>query len=211
MELIQKTISIATLVFVLSSMLATGLGLTVSEIITPLRNARLVVLSLLANFVLMPLAAVGLAAIVAARPTARRGSAAPGYGSRRTVPAETGPDRQGQPGLRGGLDGAIDGRHGRLSAARPAAIAAGRFGQPGADCPVIVSAHVASAGWCAGCKSPVRACRRAHKTRARSGLQPEPHSADRADHRDEHQQRARRVRHARHPRRSPLPCQWVLA
>ena len=57
MELIQKTISIATLVFVLSSMLATGLGLTVSEIITPLRNARLVVLSLLANFVVMPLAA----------------------------------------------------------------------------------------------------------------------------------------------------------
>jgi len=38
MELIQKTISIATLVFVLSSMLATGLGLTVSEIIIPLRN-----------------------------------------------------------------------------------------------------------------------------------------------------------------------------
>ena len=64
MELIQKTISIATLVFVLSSMLATGLGLTVSEIITPLRNARLVVLSLLANFVLMPLAAVGLAALL---------------------------------------------------------------------------------------------------------------------------------------------------
>ena len=64
MELIQKTISIATLVFVLSSMLATGLGLTVSEIITPLRNTRLVVLSLLANFVVMPLAAVGLAALL---------------------------------------------------------------------------------------------------------------------------------------------------
>ena len=64
MELIQKTISIATLVFVLSSMLATGLGLTVSEIITPLRNTRLVVLSLLANFVLMPLAAVGLASLL---------------------------------------------------------------------------------------------------------------------------------------------------
>ena len=45
-------------------MLATGLGLTVSEIITPLRNGRLVVLSLLANFVLMPLAAVGLGALL---------------------------------------------------------------------------------------------------------------------------------------------------
>ena len=62
MELIQTTISVATLVFVLSSMLATGLGLTVGEITTPLRNTRLVLLSLLANFVVMPLAALALAA-----------------------------------------------------------------------------------------------------------------------------------------------------
>ena len=60
----QKAISIATLIFVLSSMLATGLGLTISEIITPLRNARLVVLSLLANFVLMPLAALALTTLL---------------------------------------------------------------------------------------------------------------------------------------------------
>jgi bile acid:Na+ symporter, BASS family len=64
MELMQKAISVAMLIFVLSSMLAMGLGLTVSQIITPLRNARLVVLSLLANFVLMPLAAVALAALL---------------------------------------------------------------------------------------------------------------------------------------------------
>ena len=43
-------------------MLATGLGLTVGEITTPLRNTRLVLLSLLANFVVMPLAAFALAA-----------------------------------------------------------------------------------------------------------------------------------------------------
>ena len=60
----QKATSVAMLIFVLSSMLAMGLGLTVSHIITPLRNARLVVLSLLANFVLMPLAAVALAALL---------------------------------------------------------------------------------------------------------------------------------------------------
>ena len=64
MELIQTTISVATLVFVLSSMLATGLGLTVGEITTPLRNTRLVLLSLLANFVVMPLAALALAALL---------------------------------------------------------------------------------------------------------------------------------------------------
>ena len=64
MELMQKAISIITLIFVVSSMLGMGLGFTVSEIITPLRNGRLVVLSLLANFVLMPLAAFGLATLL---------------------------------------------------------------------------------------------------------------------------------------------------
>jgi bile acid:Na+ symporter, BASS family len=64
MELMQKATSVAMLIFVLSSMLAMGLGLTLSQIITPLRNARLVGLSLLANFVLMPLAAVALAALL---------------------------------------------------------------------------------------------------------------------------------------------------
>jgi len=62
MELMQKATTVATLIFVLSSML--GLGLTLSEIIIPLRNIRLVVLALLANFVLMPLAAVGLAKLL---------------------------------------------------------------------------------------------------------------------------------------------------
>ena len=64
MEILQKTASIAVLVFVLSSMLAMGLGLTVAQIIAPLRNRRLVAMSLLANFVLMPLAALALAEIL---------------------------------------------------------------------------------------------------------------------------------------------------
>ena len=64
MELMQKAIPVVTLIFVLSSMLGMGLGLTIGQIITPLRNARLVVLSLLANFVLMPLTAFGLAALL---------------------------------------------------------------------------------------------------------------------------------------------------
>ena len=62
MELIQKATPVAMLVFVLSSMLAMGLDLTVGQIVAPLRNARLVVLSLLVNFVLMPLGALALAA-----------------------------------------------------------------------------------------------------------------------------------------------------
>jgi bile acid:Na+ symporter, BASS family len=64
MELMQKAASVAMLVFVLSSMLAMGLDLTVSQIVAPLRNARLVVLSLLVNFVLMPLGALALAALL---------------------------------------------------------------------------------------------------------------------------------------------------
>ena len=58
MELMQKATSVAMLVFVVSSMLAMGVGLTIGQIITPLRNRRLIVLALLGNFVLMPLGAV---------------------------------------------------------------------------------------------------------------------------------------------------------
>jgi bile acid:Na+ symporter, BASS family len=64
MELLQKASSIAMLAFVLSSMLAMGLNLTVGQIIAPLRNVRLVTLSLLANFLLMPFVAVGLATLL---------------------------------------------------------------------------------------------------------------------------------------------------
>jgi BASS family bile acid:Na+ symporter len=64
MELLQKASSVAMLAFVLSSMLAMGLNLTVGQIITPLRNVRLVTLALLVNFVLMPLAATVLATLL---------------------------------------------------------------------------------------------------------------------------------------------------
>src|SRR5437867_4199670 len=64
MELMQKLVPLAMLVFVLSSMLAMGLGLTVSGIIAPLRDPRRVILSLLANFFLVPLAALALAALL---------------------------------------------------------------------------------------------------------------------------------------------------
>jgi BASS family bile acid:Na+ symporter len=64
MELLQKASSVAMFAFVLSSMLAMGLNLTVGQIITPLRNVRLVTLALLVNFVLMPLAAAGLATLL---------------------------------------------------------------------------------------------------------------------------------------------------
>ncbi len=61
MAVLQHAVPIATLIFVVSSMVAMGLGLKISEITAPLRNLRLVLMSLLANFVLMPAAAVLLA------------------------------------------------------------------------------------------------------------------------------------------------------
>src|SRR5262245_60730972 len=64
LELSQAAITVAMLGFVLSSMLAMGLGLTVQEIFAPLRNIRLIVLSLVANFVLMPFVAIALAKVV---------------------------------------------------------------------------------------------------------------------------------------------------
>jgi len=60
----QTAVDVATLVFVVSSMLAMGLGLTVGQIVAPLRSLRLVVLSLVVNFVLMPAAAIGFAKLL---------------------------------------------------------------------------------------------------------------------------------------------------
>jgi BASS family bile acid:Na+ symporter len=64
MNILERAVPAATLLFVLSSMVAMGLGLRLAQIIAPLRNGRLVAMSLLANFVLMPLAALGLARVL---------------------------------------------------------------------------------------------------------------------------------------------------
>ncbi|MCA9951995.1 MAG: hypothetical protein KDE48_20235 [Anaerolineales bacterium] len=45
------------LLFIVTSMLAMGMSLTTAQIIEPLKNVRLVILALLANFVLIPLLA----------------------------------------------------------------------------------------------------------------------------------------------------------
>lgn len=63
-ELLSKVATVAMLSFVVSSMLAQGAGLTISQIFEPLRNPRIVVLALLANFVLMPLGAFALAKLL---------------------------------------------------------------------------------------------------------------------------------------------------
>lgn len=64
MNLLHKASNIAMLSFVVSSMLAMGTGLLVAQIIEPLRNARLVMLALAANFILMPIGAFALATLL---------------------------------------------------------------------------------------------------------------------------------------------------
>ncbi len=51
---------LATLIFVITSMLGMGFSLTVQQILVPLRNRKLVIFSLAANFVLVPLLALGV-------------------------------------------------------------------------------------------------------------------------------------------------------
>ncbi len=64
MELLSKAVPVAMLAFVVSSMLAVGVSLTVGQIMAPLRNGKLVSRALLANFVLMPLGALVIARLL---------------------------------------------------------------------------------------------------------------------------------------------------
>lgn len=63
-EIIQILDSLITLVFVISNMATLGLSLTGSQILAPLKNGRLVLRSLLANFVLVPFLAFVLTTII---------------------------------------------------------------------------------------------------------------------------------------------------
>ena len=55
MDILATMASLSVLVFVICSMLAMGLSLTIAEITAPLKNTSLVVKSLIASFVLVPI------------------------------------------------------------------------------------------------------------------------------------------------------------
>ena len=63
-EILNTIVQVSLLVFVISSMLAMGLSLTVRQIIEPLRSVRLVAVSLAANFVAVPLVAWAIIEII---------------------------------------------------------------------------------------------------------------------------------------------------
>ena len=67
-EALAQTASVAVTVFAVSSMLSVGLAYTVREILSPLREARAIFRALVANFVLVPLLAVGIVRIFPMEP-----------------------------------------------------------------------------------------------------------------------------------------------
>jgi BASS family bile acid:Na+ symporter len=63
-EILSVMTQVGMLLFVVGGMAAMGLGLTVSRIATPLRDGRMVVLLLLANFVVVPAVAIAAARLL---------------------------------------------------------------------------------------------------------------------------------------------------
>ena len=63
-DVLGVIVQLSALVFVVSSMLAMGLSLTVPAIIAPLKNVRLVILALVINFVAVPFVAWAIQAVM---------------------------------------------------------------------------------------------------------------------------------------------------
>lgn len=57
-EFLELLYDLMSLVFVLSTMVSMGLGLTIAQVIDPLRKVRFVIMALLVNFVVVPVAAI---------------------------------------------------------------------------------------------------------------------------------------------------------
>jgi len=63
-EILQITFQISILTFIVSSMLSMGLNLTVNQIVEPLKDIKLVILSLIANFIIVPLLVFGVIYVI---------------------------------------------------------------------------------------------------------------------------------------------------
>jgi len=63
-EILNVIVKLSALVFVVASMLAMGLSLTIPQIIKPLKDIKLLVLALLANFIIFPAVAYAIVRIM---------------------------------------------------------------------------------------------------------------------------------------------------
>jgi BASS family bile acid:Na+ symporter len=64
MEILNTLYELMGLVFVLGTIISMGLGLTMAQITGPLRNGRFVVMALLVNFLVVPVAAIILTRVI---------------------------------------------------------------------------------------------------------------------------------------------------
>lgn len=64
MDTLEILYNLFSMVMVLSTMISMGLGLTVKQITSPLRNTRLVIMALLINFILVPGVAYALTLVI---------------------------------------------------------------------------------------------------------------------------------------------------
>ena len=100
MSSLRLVSQVAGLLGIVGSMVGMGLGLTVAQIVTPLKNVRLVVLVLLANFVLVPLFAYVISLIIPLEDSLKIGLIVVALFRGRALPGVRGPRRQGQHGRR---------------------------------------------------------------------------------------------------------------
>jgi BASS family bile acid:Na+ symporter len=63
-EILETLAQLSVLVFVIGSMTSMGLSLTMKQILDPLKNARLVILALVANFILVPIVAYAITLVI---------------------------------------------------------------------------------------------------------------------------------------------------
>ena len=63
-EVLEVVVDVLMFAFVAGSMITSGLGLTIPQIIEPFKNKKMVMLSLIANFILVPLFAFGIVRIL---------------------------------------------------------------------------------------------------------------------------------------------------
>ena len=72
-ELLAQALTPVVLIYVVSAMLALGLGQTVSQIIQPLRNMRITISSVVASYIILPLLAASIARLIGLDPSLRYG------------------------------------------------------------------------------------------------------------------------------------------
>ncbi|MEA2011098.1 MAG: bile acid:sodium symporter [Actinomycetota bacterium] len=63
-DVLNEIVKVSAIVFVLSSMLAMGLSMTIPQIVSPLKNIKLVIVALAINFIAIPLLVWGIQAVM---------------------------------------------------------------------------------------------------------------------------------------------------